>query len=618
MSLVIYRIYYTVKILLTGVALNFQSVSLKMIDNITKTLKSVIYAILRPVSASPWIFIFSLLMSWGIAVVGNLLDAPTNLFLSFLLPIADCYLICLLAFVFGKIKMGGVIGLLVIVFLFGELFTVFYYHSLYSTYVILLIIQTNAQESSEFIASAIMQLNTWIAIVLVIIISIITTLLTKLAKREFKGKSIIAFIVFGFIIWSGIRQLSAYTKLERCFRYANVSECVNPENFPHLNTPYVRFLYGMAFNRASAMELKDLENSVASISVDNCNYRCPFIVLIIGESYNKYHSNLYNPHYLQTTPKLEALRDSGNLFVYKDAITPYNFTSSSFKYMFSTWDDSDADDWTQHTLFPAIFKKAGYDVYFITNQFVTSSIGMWDVDGGNIFNCPKLSDLQFTSRNSITYKYDADLLQEIPPIDTLTARPTLLIVHLIGQHVKYNDRFPPLPEWKPRFTSTDAITPYGGDKGRQIEVDYANATYYNDYVVHTIFKMVSHTDAICLYLADHGEEVQDWRDKFNRTNENNLVPEVARYQYEIPFMFYLSTSFIRQHTDIAEQIRTCADRPFISSDLPHVLMWLGGIDCIEYKDNRNILSSQYDTGRKRIIRGDVDYDELMRGADASH
>lgn len=41
------------------------------------------------------------------------------------------------------------------------------------------------------------------------------------------------------------------------------------------------------------------------------------VILVIGESYNKYHSPLYG-YYLNTTPVLCSQQQNGNLFVFKD------------------------------------------------------------------------------------------------------------------------------------------------------------------------------------------------------------------------------------------------------------------------------------------------------------
>ncbi len=565
--------------------------------------------VLRPINDCRMLMIFMLLMAYAITIAGNITGARTDPFLSTLLPIFDCYLFCLLSHGLKKIRLGFIVPVLVTIILFSELFTIFFYHSNFTIYVVLLLFETNTQESGEFVHAALSVPSTWYAALLTVLIAFVSYLLARWSHRQFLMKKAVVFLSFALIVWSGIRQLSAYSKLARCFSTASTSVCNNPRYTPHLNTPFIRLAYGIAYNMASSAELDVLEETVRKTEVDSCEYRCPLIVLVIGESYNKHHTPLYEPDYLPTTPRLIRQRDKGRLVVFSDAVTPYNFTSNAFKFMFTTWDDEADDEWTQHTLFPAIFKKAGYQVNFYSNQFTMNQNNSWDLAGGTIFNQHGLSDLQFSHRNDVVYPYDGELIAQIPPVDSLIARPTLLIVHLEGQHVAYEKKY---PSAFARFKAADEKTPFGGEHGRQTAAHYDNATYYNDFIVDSVFNMVRHTDAIALYLSDHGEEAYDWRDKYERTNENTLYPEVAHYQYEIPLMFFMTDSFQVRHPEIVDAVKRAADLRFLSSDLPHVLLGLAGIRCREYLDHRNILSPNYDKNRKRIIRNDVDYDEVIR------
>ena len=560
-------------------------------------------------SASRTLLFFSLLMCYIITLTSNLIGTETDWFLSFLLPIFDCWLLSLLAGLLNKIKLGIVVTVLVVVILFSELLTVFFYHSNFTIYVVLLLFETNVGESTEFIHAALAHPGSWYAVTITILTGVAACYLARYSRKPFKYKKALAFMAFALVVWSGIRQVSAYYKLFRCFSSASTTVCNDTRYIPHLNTPFVRLAYGAAFNIAASAELDVLEATVAATTVDSCSYRCPLIVLVIGESFNKHHTPLYEKDYLPTTPLLMQQQEKGNLVVYTDAVAPFNFTSNAFKYMFSTWDEESGDEWTGHTLFPAVFKKAGYCVDFYTNQFAMAQTDMWDFAGGTIFNHHGLSELQFTHRNPDIFDYDGELLHELPPTDSLTAHPTLLIVHLRGQHVKYDNRY---PQAYAKFTPNDEKTPFGGQTGREIAAHYDNATLYNDAVVNTVFEMLKNTDGIGIYLSDHGEEVYDWRDKYERTNERTITPEIARYQYEIPLMFYMSDSFKEHHPDVAEAVKTSADRPFISSDLCHLLFYLGGISIPDYQEKRNILSPQYDKTRKRMIGSNTDYDELMR------
>ena len=561
----------------------------------------------KVISRSRIEYLFFLLMSYVIAWTGNLCGAFSDPFLSFLLPIFDFYLICILVSGLKRYKLGWLVTIPTTLLLMAELFIVLFYHSYISLHIVQLLAETNSQESSEFLASAVTHPSFWQTLAITVATTALAITMGKLSRKNFRFRRVIMSIALVLILWSGVRQLSAYRKVTRCFLSSSIAECATPQNIPHQNTPVVRTLYGLAFNAAASKELETLEASVEASSVEGCDFKCPFIVLIIGESYNKHHTPLYNKDYLPTTPCLSSLQDQGQLFVHQDAVSPFNLTSNVFKYMFSTWDEDDEDDWTAHSLFPALFKKAGYRVLFLTNQFAMGSNDQWNVLGGTIFNRPKLSELQFTYRNQTTYRYDHELLQELPPLDDLTSTPTLLIVHLIGQHVRYADRYP--SDYN-RFSPDDEQTPFGGEQGKVIAAEYDNATYYNDAVVCDLLQRFQDSDAIGIYLSDHGEEVYDWRAQYERTDEADLTPEVARYQYEIPLLFYLSPRFQLLHEDVTQEVREALEKPFISTDISHLLFYLGGIRCKDYEERKNLLSPLYDLHRKRILRNEVDYDKL--------
>jgi heptose-I-phosphate ethanolaminephosphotransferase len=58
------------------------------------------------------------------------------------------------------------------------------------------------------------------------------------------------------------------------------------------------------------------------------------LIVVIGESYNKYHSSLYG-YSLDTTPNMVEARDDSCLYVFNNVITPWNMTSNAIKNLFS-------------------------------------------------------------------------------------------------------------------------------------------------------------------------------------------------------------------------------------------------------------------------------------------
>lgn len=561
-----------------------------------------------------WFFLF---FSYAIALSGMFFNIPASWFLSVLLPIFDCFLLCCIIRFFFLIRLkpiGWLFAFLAALLFLGELFTLFLYHSFYSVYVIQLIMETDSRESLEFIGSALLHPALWYSIFGLVLVSAVSYAVAHFLQRPFRYKSTVSLLAFALVVWSGVRQLSAYAKIYQVFVNPDIALLDNSaKRMPRLNTPLVRLLYGIAFNKAQTTRLDKLQTTLEATTVDSCQFRSPVILLVIGESYNKHHAHIYDSSYLPTTPRLERLQLSGDLTVFSDVVSPYNLTSEIFKDLFSLWDEDCDEDWTLYPLFPALFKKAGYRVLFLTNQFTIGSINYANIVGGTIFNRPRLSDLQFNYRNTQSYKYDLDLLQELPPPDTLASHPTLLIVHLLGQHVKFRERYP--SEYA-RFHPQDEHTPFGGDTGKEIASQYDNATYYNDMVVDSLFRTFKDMECVGIYLADHGEEAYDWRPSSGRTSEMEMTREIARNQYEIPFMFYTSGIYAARHPEIVKQIKEAADKPVLCTDLAHMLLYLAGIHTPFYKERLNILSPEYNKGRKRIIHGDTDYDLLMGRTDS--
>lgn len=569
--------------------------------------------LLYPVRICKELFAFAMIKNLIIMVICQIEGLFNDPFLAFLLPIFDSYLVCLTAALLRRIKAAWVVNVIFTLIVTGEVFAIYIYHSLFSISVLQLMVETNASEAIEFLLSSITHTAPWIAISLSSLSWLaawyVVRVLGKSATKHVKVATAMNLLLVGLIIWSGARQVSAYSKLYKCFTADDCSQLGAPERRPHLNTPIVRLLHSVAFNMVQSRELPKLQKSMSNTHVDNCSHKSPLIVLILGESFNKHHTPLYNASSLPTTPNLCQMQQDSSLIAFTDAVTPSNMTSVVLMQMFSTWNADREKGWSQYTVFPTVFRKAGYDVAYLSNQFaLNGNSDTWAALGGTIFNNEALSDLQFSWRNDSLVRYDHQLLRLLPDSVVHSPKPRLVIVHLMGQHVGYDYRFP--TEFR-HFTIDDVPTSLGGDEGRQIEADYANATLYNDFVVSEIWKRFQDQDAIGIYLSDHGEEVYDWRDFHERSNGSNINSEIARYQFEIPMMFLLSDTYRKSHPDMVAQIQASASRPFISNNMSHLLFHLADIQTPDYVPERDILSDQYDTTRHRMIGEGTDYDELI-------
>jgi heptose-I-phosphate ethanolaminephosphotransferase len=97
--------------------------------------------------------------------------------------------------------------------------------------------------------------------------------------------------------------------------------------------PIYRLAYSVSEYNSLKHVTKALRKTLNRNAIDSCQYTCPDIVLIIGESYNRSHSQLYG-YSLPTTPYQNALYSTGRLVPFTDVISSWNMTCESLKIYF--------------------------------------------------------------------------------------------------------------------------------------------------------------------------------------------------------------------------------------------------------------------------------------------
>ena len=569
--------------------------------------------VLLPIREQGVLFTFLLLMS---CVVIPVMCYATGAFpkpFVFAAPVFDCYLVTLLAYFLRRIRLSWLVWIAAILLLGGEVFSLLCYQSPYSMTVLQLLLETNEREAAEFLRGHGVAGQLALATAVTFGMILVSYFVARLFRHSTGKSRFTLHLSLLVLLLSASCQGYSYFRLYQAYTADVTTTIAENKYMPLRNSPFIRFLYGHALNVVSTRELGKLVHTVRKTEVDKCSFRSPVILLLIGESYNRYHSPLYNPDARRTTPNLCRMQRQGNLIVYDDAVSPYNVTSKTFRHMFSTYYPGCGREWVDCTLFPAVFRKAGYKVWFFTNQFAgeENNKDHHDHAGGTIFNQRELRQLQFSYMNTEASRYDMELLSQLPPADSLAAQPSLLIFHMIGQHEDYRERYP--AEYS-HFSADSIQNPYTDEKGRQIVAEYDNATLYNDAVVGKLLDMYSSQDVVALYLSDHGEEIYDWRNSCYRTNSDLMTPEIARYQYGIPLLFYVSDAFKANHPGLLAEIQAARHKPFLATMLPFVLFHLAGISHADYKPSLDILSPEFDESYPRIIREDVSYDEVVDAA----
>ena len=598
-----------------------------------------------PIEKNGAFFVFMYLLGWICSVVELPLNVakpepydlwPLELFF-------DLYIVCALLMIFPQKIRIWVKALLYILFYSVALVDMYCYVRFESTLtptMLMLVGETNSREASEFFTSYLSLdiLYSSVGYILILILGhIVWTILRSLfrPKKNDMGRRRILLPMLnpavGHVVSTAVRCLLGIVVV--CLMVEGWQECqINKEAIhklmtrqnigevehqltqkpkPELYLPVYRLVFSLYANSLASNQLETLVVVKNDIQVDSCTYRVPNIVLIIGESYNKHHSQLYG-YDMPTTPRQLALQQEGSLVAFSDVVAPWNLTSYVFKNVLSLHAVGDKGEWCDYPLFPEVFRKAGYHVTFITNQFLPeANEAVYDFSGGFFLNNPELSKAQFDTRNEKLYQFDEGVLEEYDSLKQQDTEHNLVILHLMGSHTMYKERYP--QKTRKHLLAPMYNRPDLKHKQKLILADYDNSLLYNDSIVAEVTERFKDKDAIVIYMPDHAEEIFNGSPyMYGRMHSANIDYRLAREEFEIPFWIWGSPQYRENHPYGWKAIQAAKDRPLMTDRLAHLLLYLGGIYTKEYREDLNVISPQYDEKRPRILKGVTDYNELVK------
>ena len=492
-----------------------------------------------------------------------------------------------------------------------NIFLTLNFNTMISPWILLLIHETNSNETSEFFSAYAFSSASIITYVLTLLMVLSILIIEKFSNKiEIK---IPRFTLLPFITWLaiGVYQLILMIQMLTLTTQMELQSWYDGKAFYCIENTPANLLYSFYHlhvtshenNKAWEISEKVFQSAISRNEKDTID-----VVLIIGESYNKYHSSLYG-YYLNTTPALCKQQQRGNLFVFTDAISPYNMTTLAVKNMLSTNSISLHQSWNEYPLVMSIFRHAGFDVAMWDNQKSENSVLFSDFSNNSLFYNKKMTASTYHHLNKGPFDYDQQLVDTAL---TVKRNPgsTFTVFHLMGQHTLPLWRYPENDK-NAVFTADSIQRADLNDYERQYIAEYDNATRYNDFVIGNIIQYYSQRNAVILYLSDHGDEVYDYRDVVGRTHEPVKQKQALKYQYEIPMILWCSDQFMNTHPTIMENVRRAILRPFSSDNVPQLLMGLSGIRSSFYEPKKDVLSNQYECGI-RIIQNTTDYDAVMK------
>lgn len=311
------------------------------------------------------------------------------------------------------------------------------------------------------------------------------------------------------------------------------------------------------------------------------------LVLVIGESTNRQRMSLYG-YPRETTPELDKLRDQ--LQVFDNVVTPRPYTIEALQQVLTFADEQNPDGYLTTPSLVNMMKQAGYKTFWITNQQTMTKRNTM------LTTFSEQADEQVYLNNNLNQnarQYDGDVLEPFAKVLADKAPRKLIVVHLLGTHMRYKYRYPDNFE---KFTDKTGAPKWVTDDQLATYNSYDNAVLYNDFVVSSLIKKFSATkpDGFLLYLSDHGEAVFD-SPKGGVIGRNEGKPTAP--MYTIPFMVWASDKW-KSHA--AFDFSSILDRPYSSSNLIYTWADLAGLDFGTLDKSKSLVSNTF-VARPQII-----------------
>ena len=291
-------------------------------------------------------------------------------------------------------------------------------------------------------------------------------------------------------------------------------------------------------------------------------------VLVIGESQSASHIQAYG-YQKATTPKLVERLKEPNHLLFNNVFSSWPQTVQALSYALTNANQYNQVEVSDAYSLIEIARAVGFDTYWLSNQ---RKYGMYETPITVISSTANHEIWTNGSAKMEGVFFDEELVNRLPKVDP--NKNTLIIIHLMGSHQKYEKRVP--KEFR-QFTGADEVV-----------ASYDNSILYTDYVVDEIYNKAKKNPAFkaLVYFSDHGEEphVVGGHDPVNVTYQ----------MLKVPLFVYLSGSYRKNHLNLFESLKSNEHKYFSNDlifDLMVSLMRIEGVP--NFEESLNLSSKKY-------------------------
>ncbi len=274
-------------------------------------------------------------------------------------------------------------------------------------------------------------------------------------------------------------------------------------------------------------------------------------VFVIGETARSNHFGI-NGYKRATTPLLEK---TDNLFSFTNVLSEANLTSISLPILLTRATAKKYSLKNKEKGIVDLFNEVGFDSYWIANQSL-----------GNTFIHRMAKDTKqhfFTPQDiDSPENYDEKLWKHLDEVLNKKEKKQFIVIHTLGSHFRYNQRYPKnFEKFQPALNGLTDLNLIGKGLKEELINSYDNTIYYTDYFLANTIKKLEQENAISylFYLSDHAESLFD-NDVIFHGSRNPLIGEA-----HVPMLVWFSDKYIKFNPQKINIIKNNLDKKITSA-----------------------------------------------------
>ena len=329
------------------------------------------------------------------------------------------------------------------------------------------------------------------------------------------------------------------------------------------------------------------------------------VVVILGESARADLMSAYG-YERPTTPWLDSISKNGNeVVLFNDVCSSGPNTITSSQRIFTFWNNTSNKAWYDYPDLTNVLAHAGYYTQWITQQNPQNMYAierLFANSAHKLYKTHIYTSLYKIKDSSLSaMAYDEALLPALHRYDSPNATNVnnnniFTVVHLMGSHQNYSERYPPAFDFFKAKDMKECLT----EDAKSKKAGYLNTLRYTDSLLEKMIKHYSSQRALVFYFSDHGEMVDEPQQPGYFAHGTNVDHPTV----DIPFFVYASPQLRKEHPELWERIKKAQFRPISTAWFTNSLTSLLGIRT-KYNDERyNFFSDKFANPTRIAVQGD--------------